>query len=144
MVITFVEISEIVRVREALQKANDELRLAVVARDAGDAFIVQDLEGRILAWNPSAVRMFGWTEAEALTMNAAALVPEGKRAGFLVMVQQASRSTLLESSRVVRLTKQGTTVEVSLISTALLDDAGRTYAIATTERLIVPAGGGAA
>jgi len=142
VVITFVEISEIVRVREALQKANDELRLAVVARDAGDAFIVQDLDGRILAWNPSAVRIFGWTEAEALTMNVRDLVTPAERDGFLAKARQASRSALLEPSRVGRLTKQGAVVEVSMTSTALLDGAGRTYAIATTERLIVPGQGG--
>lgn len=142
VVITFVEISEIVRVRQALQRANDELRLAVVARDAGDAFIVQDLEGRILAWNPSAVRIFGWTEAEALTMNVCDLVTPAEREGFLAKAQQASRSALFEPSRVGRLTKQGAIVEVSMTSTALLDGAGRTYAIATTERLIVPGQGG--
>ena len=142
VVITFVEISEIVRVRQALQKANDELRLAVVARDAGDAFIVQDLEGHILAWNPSAVRIFGWTEAEALTMNVRDLVVPAEREGFLAKAQQASRSALLEPSRVGRLTKQGEIVEVSMTSTALLDGAGRTYAIATAERLIVPGPGG--
>ncbi len=51
-VITFVDITEMERTRAALRKANDLLRLAVVVRDAHDAITVQDLEGRILAWNP--------------------------------------------------------------------------------------------
>jgi PAS domain S-box-containing protein len=37
-----------------------------MVRDAHDAVTVQDLDGRILAWNPGAVRMYGWSEAEAL------------------------------------------------------------------------------
>jgi two-component system CheB/CheR fusion protein len=54
-VISFVDISETVKTRDALAyKANDLLRLAVVLRDAHDAITVQDLEGRTLAWNPGA------------------------------------------------------------------------------------------
>ena len=34
--------------------------------DAYDAITVQDLDGRILTWNPGAVRMYGWSESEAL------------------------------------------------------------------------------
>jgi two-component system CheB/CheR fusion protein len=67
-VITFVDITEMATIRESLQKANDLLRLAVVVRDAHDAITVQDLEGRILAWNPGAVRLYGWSEAEALAV----------------------------------------------------------------------------
>jgi PAS domain S-box-containing protein len=57
------------KAQEALRKANDLRRLAVVVRDAHDAITVQDLDGRILAWNPGAERMYGWSEAEALAMN---------------------------------------------------------------------------
>ena len=52
-VITFVDITEMKQARDALRKANDLLRLAVVVRDAHDAITVQDLDGRILAWNPA-------------------------------------------------------------------------------------------
>ena len=41
--------------------------------------IVQDLDGRILAWNPAAERMYGWSEPEALTMNIRDLIPEELR-----------------------------------------------------------------
>ncbi len=68
-VISFVDITEMKQTKEALRKANEMLRLAVVVRDAHDAITVQDMDGRILAWNPAAVRMYGWSEAEALMMN---------------------------------------------------------------------------
>ena len=41
-VITFVDITEMKKTQEALRKANDLLRLAVVVRDAHDAITVQD------------------------------------------------------------------------------------------------------
>jgi two-component system CheB/CheR fusion protein len=62
-VISFFDITETVQTREALRAANDLCRLAVIVRDAHDAITVQDLEGRILVWNPGAVRMYGWAEA---------------------------------------------------------------------------------
>ncbi len=51
VVITFVDITEQKRMREALQESETLRHLAVVVRDSNDAVTVQDLEGRILAWN---------------------------------------------------------------------------------------------
>jgi two-component system CheB/CheR fusion protein len=121
-------------VEEALRKANDQLRLAVVVRDARDAITVQDLEGRTIAWNPGAVRMYGWSEAEALAMNVRDRIPLELREGALDTLAKLSHAKILEPYRTRRLTKSGATVEVSIISTALLDEAGKIYAIATTER----------
>jgi two-component system CheB/CheR fusion protein len=133
-VISFVDITEMVRTRDALQKASALLRLAVVVRDAHDAITVQDLEGRILAWNPSAARLYGWTEAEALSMNVRDRVPTERRDAALAKIHQLQQSEILEPYRTQRLTKQGTVLEVSIVSTALVNEAGQVYAIATTER----------
>ena len=133
-VITFVDISETQKAREALRKANDLLRLAVVVRDARDAITVQDLEGRTLAWNPGAVRMYGWCEAEALTLNVLDRIPAEQREDALFKVHQLSRAEVLEPYLTQRLTRDGRVLEVSLVSTALVDETGRLYAIATTER----------
>jgi len=133
-VITFIDITEIKRTEEALRKANELLRLAVVVRDSSDAITVQDLEGRIIAWNPGAVRLYGWSEAEALAMNVRDRIPAGLREEALDKVHQISRAEILEPYQTQRIAKDGTVVEVSMISTALVNEAGQMYAIATTER----------
>ncbi len=133
-VITFVEITEIVRTREALRKANDLMRLAVVVRDASDAITVQDLEGRTIAWNAGATRMYGWSEEEALAMNVRDRIPAAQRDGALAKVRQLSQAQTLEPYATQRLAKDGSVLDVSLTSTALVDGAGQMYAIATTER----------
>ena len=133
-VLTFVEISEVVRARLALAKANDQLRLAVVLRDSFDAIAVQDLEGRILAWNPGAVRMYGFSEAEALAMNSRDRIPAGLRKEALAKLHQLSCAEVLEPYRSQRLCKDGQALEVWMTATALLNEAGQMYAIATTER----------
>ena len=133
-VITFMDISEIMKSREALRKANALHRLAVVVRDAFDAITVQDLDGRIIAWNQGAVRMYGWSEAEALTMHAADRIPKENQADALAKIYQLSLAKILEPYNAHRLTKDGALVEVSLTSTALVNETGKMYAIATTER----------
>ena len=133
-VITFVEITEIVRTRETLRKANELLRLAVVVRDAFDAITVQDLDGRIIAWNPGAERMYGWTELEALQMNVRDRIPAALHDQALARVHQLSQAETLETYQTQRICKDGSLKEVSLTSTALVNASGLMYAIATTER----------
>ncbi|MDD2846502.1 MAG: chemotaxis protein CheB [Rhodoferax sp.] len=133
-VITFVDITELVHTREALQEANALQRLALVARDAQDAIAVQDLNGRTLAWNAGAVRLYGWSEAQALQMNVRERIPLELRTGAMDTLADLSRNALLQPALAQRLTASGAVLEVSLLCTALLDDTGQMYAVATTER----------
>ena len=133
-VITFVDITEMKQAQEALRQANDLLRLAVIVHDAYDAITLQDLHGRILAWNPGAVRMYGWSEAEALEMNVRDRIPKTCKPDELAVIHQLAQSQVLEPYHTQRLTKAGTVMEVWMTSTALVDKAGQMYAIATTER----------
>jgi two-component system CheB/CheR fusion protein len=133
-VLTFADISEAVATREALREANELVRLAVVVRDAHDAITVQDLGGSILAWNPGAVRMYGWSEVEALAMNVRDRIPAGLREDALAKVLQLSQAEILEPHVTQRTAKDGSLIEVSIVSTALMDETGHMYAVATTER----------
>ncbi len=135
-VITFTEITEMRNAQAALRESEALRRLAVVVRDAQDAILMQDLEGRILAWNPSAEAMYGWSEAEALTMNIRDLIPEGQRDGTSAMVKQIARGGILEPYHTQRIAKDGRIVAVRLSATALMNEIGKVYAIATTEREI--------
>jgi two-component system CheB/CheR fusion protein len=133
-VITFTEITEVKKARAALRESEVLRRLAVVVRDAHDAITVQDLEGCILAWNPGAERMYGWSEAEALAMNIRDLIPEDRREEALAVLRQQSQAEVMEPYRMQRIAKDGRIVEVWLTATALVNDSGGVYAIATTER----------
>jgi two-component system CheB/CheR fusion protein len=135
-VITFTEITEIKKAQAALRESEDLRRLAVVVRDAHDAIAVHDLEGRILAWNPGAERMYGWSEAEALAMNIRDLIPESRREETLAVLRKLSRAEVMEPYRMPRIAKDGRIVEVWLTATALVNDSGGVYAIATTERKV--------
>ena len=135
VVITFVDVTDMRRIEESLEKANRHMRLAVVVRDAFDAITVHDLEGRIIAWNPSATRLYGWSEDEALQMNVRERIPQNLQRECLVKAVKLSQSEILEPYQTQRLTKSGKVLNVRITATALVNDSGIVYAIATTERL---------
>jgi two-component system CheB/CheR fusion protein len=111
-----------------------------VVRDSNDAITVQDLDGRILAWNPGAVRMYGWSEAQALQMNVRQRIPLGLRENAMARIHELSQAQILQPYRTQRLTQDGTILDVSLTSTALVGEGSKMYAIATTERVLEPGG----
>ena len=131
-VITFTETTELRKAQEVLRET---LRhLAVVVYDAYDAMIVQDLEGKIIAWNPAAERLYGWSEEEALKMNISELIPQGQREEALERILRLSRGEKLVPCRITRISKDGGVKAVNLTATSLVNEAGQFYAIATTER----------
>ena len=134
VVITFVDITELRMLRQAE-------RLAVVLKDAQDAITVQGLDGRILAWNPAAERLYGWTEAQALAMHVRERIPQAERGEALARLSELVRHPMLVPVRAVRLTRDGRQLEVTVTATVLVNQAGQPYAIATTERAVPPASG---
>ena len=133
-VITFVDITELIRTKEALDKATGLSRLGVVAHDADDAIIVQDLDGHIRNWNPAAERMYGWCEVEALAMTIRDRIPEGLRDDPLVNLHRIGRAEIPEPYCTRRTTQNGRVLDVWITATALMNEAGQMVAIATMER----------
>jgi two-component system CheB/CheR fusion protein len=78
--------------------------------------------------------MYGWSEAEALEMNIRDLMPESEREQALAAFQQQYQPGVLEPLRARRIAKDGRAVQISLMVSTLVNDAGETYAIVTTER----------
>lgn len=133
-VITFTDISEMERVK--FGKSETMRRLVAIVHDASDAITLQDMEGNILAWNPKAESIYGWSETEALSMNISSLIPEDRKTEELSIVKKLSQAEILEPYCTQRITKDGRIVDVWLTATSLVKEAGNVYAITTTERAI--------
>jgi PAS domain S-box-containing protein len=114
--------------------AEEASRMVTVVRDSNDAITIQDSEGRITAWNRGAERMYGDTEAEALQMSIERLTASGKveeQKDFTRRLLAGEAITSLETRRV---TKDGRVLNVWMTVTKLVDDAGKSIGIASTER----------
>jgi two-component system, chemotaxis family, CheB/CheR fusion protein len=133
-VITFTDISALKKAEAVAQDSQALRRLAVVVRDSRDAIIVQDLGGRITAWNPGAVRLYGWSEAEALERSYRSLLAEAEAGQAMAELRLRAEGGKLEPLRQARVGKDGQPVQVALIPSVLVNDSGEVYAIATTER----------
>ena len=128
VVITFVDITRI-KVGESSIR-----RLATVVMDSNDAITAYDLEGNISAWNKGAKKMYGYSEAEAMKMNIRDIVPNDKKAEALDFVQKLKEEKEVSSLNTQRKNKAGRVLDVWLTVTKLVDDEGKTIAVATTER----------
>jgi two-component system CheB/CheR fusion protein len=128
VVITFVDIDKLKQTEANLR------RLATVVTDSNDAITVRDMDGRITAWNKGAQNMYGYTEAEALMMNVAEIVPEDKRQQALDLIKQIKTGKPVKSLETKRVTKDGRILDVWLTATKLVDNKGDVIAVATTER----------
>jgi PAS domain S-box-containing protein len=109
-------------------------RSAAVLIDSNDAMAVHDLDGRITAWNRGAVRMYGYTPAEALAMNVTDMVSAAARDEAKALLGRLADGEEVGSFETQRVTKDGRALDIWLTLTMLRDDAGRPIAVATTER----------
>jgi PAS domain S-box-containing protein len=58
---------------------NNQVNLENLSQCIGDAVVVSDINEKIVLWNPAATRIFGYSEAEALSQSLDLIVPERQR-----------------------------------------------------------------
>jgi two-component system CheB/CheR fusion protein len=135
-VLTFIDITEIRNTRDQLAHLKELSRLAAVMLHAGDAMVVQDTAGHIIAWNASASNIYGWTEEEAIEKKMSELIPNMSQEQALDRLKKQSKDATLRPYKAQRLTKSGKVIAVWITSTALKDENGAIYGFATLERFI--------
>lgn len=79
-------ISDRKQAEEALRESEEKFRN--MAQTAVDAFILADRSGRIIFWNKSAERIFGYPEEEILEMPLTVLMPEQFREAHLKGIER--------------------------------------------------------
>jgi diguanylate cyclase (GGDEF)-like protein/PAS domain S-box-containing protein len=110
------------------------VRLAALVDCSTDAIIDSKRDGTITSWNRSAVRLFGYTAAEAVGRNIRMLVPADRlREGDDVRAA-LEQGRYVDLLRTRRRRKDGTLLEVQLSICPLRDAIGRVAGVSTIVR----------
>jgi PAS domain S-box-containing protein len=110
------------------------LRLAAIVESSDDAIFSKNLDGTILSWNTAAQRIFGFPAADVVGQPAAMLLPPGLEDEETRLLQQFRAGEPVDRHKTTRLTKAGTTINVSLTITPLSDAAGALVGVAEIVR----------
>jgi two-component system, chemotaxis family, CheB/CheR fusion protein len=135
-VISFMEITESVKTRHILEETRSTTYLAKIINDSNDAIIMHNLDGKIMAWNSTESKMYGWSESEALEMNISSMIPTKLKDSDLKKREEMAMSPQLEPYMTKRIKKDGDTLNVMITLMPIVDSDSNLYAISTTERSI--------
>ena len=124
-------IKDAARLREILQQ---EQRLALVVRNSSDAVILQDFTGNIQAWNRRATELYGYSEVEALGLNAEDLIAPDDRASMKLIFEQLKSGQEIPPCESHRKAQDGHIFKVWMTVSALIDETGGAFAIVITEK----------
>ncbi|HWG89395.1 MAG TPA: PAS domain S-box protein [Candidatus Thermoplasmatota archaeon] len=108
-------------------------RLAAIVEASLDAIVSQDLEGRIVSWNPGAERIFGYSAAEAIGKPLSFLLPAGAEAESRAILASIRDGDALENLEVDRVRKDGTVLHVHLNVAPVRDHEGRVIGAASIQ-----------
>jgi PAS domain S-box-containing protein len=113
--------------RTAELREHAEFQRAMIACSPVALYSI-DLEGRVLTWNISAERIFGWTAAEIIGMPLP-IVPEDKLAEFEVLRRRVLEAGAISDVEVVRRRKDGSLFDARLSASPIHDAQGSVVGI---------------
>ncbi|PON11323.1 hypothetical protein C2W62_45445 [Candidatus Entotheonella serta] len=101
---------------------------------AGDAIMMVDPAGNIINWNKGAERLYGYTKAEVLGHSIRMLEPIESNTSDQQMIDRALTAGIASGIEVLRRTRTGQELTVSLTISKITDDAGDVIGVCTIER----------
>jgi PAS domain S-box-containing protein len=99
-------------------------RLAAVIEGSDDAIISKNLDGIIMSWNKGAERILGYSAAEAVGKPITLLIPPGRRSEEIDIIAKLRAGERIDHFDTVRVTKDGTEIDVSLTISPIKDMSG--------------------
>ncbi|MEM9005256.1 MAG: PAS domain S-box protein [Cyanobacteria bacterium P01_F01_bin.86] len=111
-------------IRDRKQAEANSRLLASVVESSDDAIITKNLDGIITSWNQAAVKLFGYTEAEALGQSIEILFPVDRLQEEPKIIARLKKQEQVEHFETVRLRKDGTPIDISVTISPLIDKHG--------------------
>jgi PAS domain S-box-containing protein len=111
-------------ISERKHREEERERLARMVLSAEDAMVSCTLDGKVIAWNPAAERIYGYAAGEIVGQSQELVVPDDRRdeLGELREIVMQGESTSLETQRV---RKNGEIIDVLLQVFPVRDERGR-------------------
>lgn len=109
-------------------------RLAAIVQSSQDAIISKTLEGTVTSWNPGAERLFGYSEGEMLGRHITHIFPPERLTEETEIIARISRGESVEHFDTVRVRKDGSRVEVSLLISPIRGANGEIVGVAKIAR----------
>ena len=135
VVLTFHDISDLVRARAEAERKRDALRrLAAIVESSEDAIILLDPQGVIVAWNPAAERIYGYAADAAQGRKIDLIARPDDREEPFRLLERVLRGNAVTDHRTRRIGKNGVEIPVSLTISPVRDESGRIVAAASVER----------
>jgi PAS domain S-box-containing protein len=107
---------------DARQSGSRIRRLAAIVESSEDAIIAMDLEGRIVEWNGSAERLFGYRREEVLERSIEILMPPDRADDWRQILRRVSTGESVEHFETRRRTRDGRILNVSLTVSPVRDE----------------------
>jgi PAS domain S-box-containing protein len=102
-----------------------QARLAAIVNSSDDAIVSKTLDGIITSWNPSAIRMFGYTEEEAIGKHISIIIPKDRLDEETVIIESIRSGKKIDHFETVRVAKDGTERYISLTVSPVKNKAGK-------------------
>jgi len=109
-------------------------RLAEIVRSSQDAIIGKDSDGVVTSWNPAAERLYGYAAHEIVGSSSMRLVAPELWTEQDSLLHRIAKGERIEGYETRRVRKDGTTVQVALTLSPMLDEAGRIVGVASISR----------
>ncbi|MBV8495448.1 MAG: PAS domain S-box protein [Gammaproteobacteria bacterium] len=129
-----------VKPRSASLEADDRQRtlrmalLAAIVESSDDAIVSKTLEGRILSWNQSATRIFGYQPEEVIGKPITTIIPPELHEQEREILGKLRRGECIDHFDTVRLAKDGRLIPVSLSISPVRSASGRIIGAAKIAR----------
>jgi len=110
--------------RQRRDSTEAEHRLAEIVASSGDAIISSTLDGRVTSWNAAAEKLFGYRAEDMLGQPLARLAPKDQPTDTSDVLRQVLRGERVAALDVVRRTKHGREILVSLTASPIANADG--------------------
>jgi len=98
---------------------------AALVESSDDAIVAKDVNGVVVAWNPAAEHLFGWTEAEMVGHSIRRLLPQDRHDEEDLILERVRAGERVGQFFTKRLHKDGSLLDVSITVSPVRDRTGK-------------------